>query len=131
MSLTSIAKTGANLLGIGLYASVCYFCADAILAPKFNQKPQIETIWEDAKKEYETYKEIKSEGIKADSYSEAKVKLDAIKTDRLYKKYGLEAPNEKDSPAERLIKELNLQIQLNHEAQNSQQEILNILKSID
>ena len=89
MGLTSATKMGTKVLGLALYAGAVYLGSNAILAPMFNQKSQVETIWEKAKKEYDTYQEIKSEGIYAESYKEAKQKLDSIKTDRLYKKYGI------------------------------------------
>ena len=124
MGLTSATKMGTKVLGLALYAGAVYLGSNAILAPMFNQKSQVETIWEKAKKEYDTYQEIKSEGIYAESYKEAKQKLDSIKTDRLYKKYGIEPPTENSSMADKFNKQIELQNKL-------YEQITEAIKSID
>ena len=64
----------------------------------------------------------------ANSYKEAKIKLDSIHTDRLYKKYGIVPPAETDSPAEKINKSLKLQIKLQEESNQKFVDMLKLLK---
>jgi len=130
MSFSSAAKIGAKVVGLGLYACACYFGANAVAASQKGEKSQIETIWENVKHEYDTYQEIKKEGIEAPSYKEAKQKLDSIKDVRLYEKYGLIPPSESDSPAEALNKALNLQIKLQEDNIKQLEGVIDILQVI-
>ena len=87
------------------------------------EKTKTESVFDYAKTEYDTYKEIKKEGIQADSYSEAKEKLRSIKTDRLYRSYGMTPPDKNSSAYEQIMKSCELeQKQLN--------EMINTLNSI-
>lgn len=127
MSFSSAAKFGAKVIGLGLYAGAVYLGTNAVLAPVFNKKSEIETIWEKAKDRYNTYQELEKEGIKAASFEEAKQKLDSIKEDRLYREYGIVPPSAGDSEFEKVTKVLELSKKLSED--NSAMD--SILKLID
>lgn len=95
------------------------------------EKTKTETVFDYAKEEYNTYQEIKKEGIKADTYGEAKQKLDSIKEDRLFRKYGIEPPSASASPAEKLNKQLELQIKLQEESQSCLRQLLRTIETLD
>lgn len=123
MSMAPAGKLGLKVLGLGLWGATCYFTANTIASVINNDKPQIVTIWENAKKEFDDYLAINEEGIKADSYSEAKEKLDSIRMDRLYRSYGITPPDTNSSAYEEIMKGTELQ-------EKQLQEIIKYLDSI-
>ena len=95
------------------------------------EKTKTERVFDYAKNEFNTYQAIKKEGIKADSYGEAKQKLDSVYERRLFIKYGIEPPAENASTAEKLNKQLELQIKLNEESESCLRQLLRTIDSID
>ena len=125
MSLGEMCRTKAGTLAFVALAGTAAFVGSEVGRLIAGEKTKTESVFDYAKNEYNTYKEIKSEGIKAASYEEAKQKLDSIKQDRLFRKYGIVPPAENASPSQRLIKQLELQNKQNEDIENSLNDVIN------
>lgn len=82
--------------------------------------------YDNAKDRFETEQAIKAEGIKAQSYAEAKMKLDSIRLDRACKEVGVPVPKKPDNDA-------SLEEHVRYEMEKSNiysQQALNTMKQI-
>ena len=101
-----------GLLGITAGLAISHGIGKAIDAERTSAAEELYNktieLYDNARDRIETEQAIRAEGIRAKSYTEAKIKLDSIRTDRLFKSYNMTPPNENDDGMSKLIKHVEL-----------------------